>query len=362
MPVNYYKDDKRVIRIEPNPFKTMSQKVTMRTKKMSGGQPVISQDGKHQYKDEVPQNLTRIPGTSKRLVPSLTSNGVNTGLNEYVENEYKNESVYKVQWAERILKDQDKVLLQHVLEYELGFDFDYLTNRITNGIIPSAKEDKKFYEKVESRITLDGGVTFLYMNNPVHRVLYYMLLAHPKIANSYAELEDGMNNEVEWFIADSDEKEKIKLTRIEKETKAAAALEDLNNHESDAVMIVAKALDIEEASDRSLTKTKATRMIYDYYNSNNDSYDNFMKTYQLWRDQASRNWVVAASELFEYHKAGVVSYRNGKYTWTKRGQGGAASESYTYKDKNDFIRNFILDPAYQEEVAQMEEEYNAKTK
>ena len=362
MSVNFHKNDTRIIRIEPNPFKSMKQKIKMRIKKTSGGKPIVSQDGKQIYTEETPRNLTRIPGTSKKLVPVRTTSGVKTGLDIYVDNVYSDEKTYKVEWAERIFKGNEKVLLQHLLEYELGFPYDYLTNRILDGIIPSGKEDKTFFEKSESRPTLDGGVTFLYMNNPIHRVLYYMFLDHPAIANTYAELEDGMNQDAEWFIADMDEKDKIKLTRIERETKAAAALEDMKNHESDAIMMVAKALDIEEAADRSLTKSKAARMVYDYYNQNIDSYDNYIRIYAQWKDQAKRNWVVSAAELFDYHKAGVVSYRNGKYTWVKRGQGGAPSETYTYKDKNDFIRSFILDPAYQEEVKLMEEEYASKIK
>ena len=100
MAINFYKDDQRVIRVEPNPFKTLKQKIKMRTRKTSGGRPIVSQDGRAVYTDEAPQNMTRIPGTSKKLVPPRTAAGLLTGLDVVVPNPYNDEKIYRVDWAE----------------------------------------------------------------------------------------------------------------------------------------------------------------------------------------------------------------------------------------------------------------------
>jgi hypothetical protein len=157
--LTYVKNDSRVIKIEPNPFKKPNQKIKMKVKRMNGTQPITNQEGKVLYKEEEPQNLTRIPGTTKTIVPSRTVHGIKTGLDEYVYNPFKDEDRYKFDWAEKLFKDKDKAKLQHLLEYEYGFDFDYLTSNISNEISASNKENKKFFEKMESRIVLKDNIT-----------------------------------------------------------------------------------------------------------------------------------------------------------------------------------------------------------
>lgn len=359
MTTKYYNEDSRTIRIEPNPFKKPITKIKMRVKRMNGTKPVVNQDGKVLFKDEEPQNLTRIPGTSKVIGPARTKAGtIRTGLTIFVNNPYNDEPVYKTEWAERLFKGKEKAKLQHLLEYEFGYEFDYLTDRIPHKTEASDKSGKKFFEKPESRIVLKDNITFLKLNNPIHRIIYYMLKADPEVANSFVELEDGMNKKANWYFADQQEKDQYKLSKIEKETKAAAALEDLKQADGAAAQM-AKALFIEEANDRNLTVERASLLLYNYYNQNSDQWDEFIKFYDMWKDPAQRNYIIAAAELFEYIKVGVISYRNGKYTWTKRNASGP-SENYVRVNRNDMINNFLLDPAFQEEVELVQEEYEAK--
>jgi hypothetical protein len=358
MNITYVKNDARMIKIEPNPFKKPKQKIKMKVKRMNGTQPIVNQEGKVQYKEEEPLNLTRVPGTSKTIVPMRTVNGIKTGLDEFVFNPFRDEERYKIDWAERLFKGKDKAKLQHLLEYEFGFEFDYLTSHIPNEIAPSNKENKKFFEKPESRIVLKDNINFFNMANPVHRINFYTLLAGRDVANSFSELEDGLNQDAEWYVSDDVEKEKYKLSRIERETKAAAALEDLKRHEN-AIQQMAKALDIDEAHDRNLSSTKAARMVYDYYNQNEDTYNRYMELYDIWKDPARRNFVIASAELYDYTKNNVIQFRNGKYTWYKRNPNGT-SDTFVRTSKYDMINNFLLDPAFQEEVTLVQEEYEAK--
>ena len=110
--ITYIKNDTRIIKIEPNPFKKPNQKIKMKVKRMNGTQPITNQEGKVLYKEEEPQNLTRIPGTTKTIVPMRTVHGIKTGLDEYVYNPYKDEDRYKFDWAEKLFKGKDKAKLQ----------------------------------------------------------------------------------------------------------------------------------------------------------------------------------------------------------------------------------------------------------
>lgn len=358
MDAKYYTNDSRIIKIEPNPFKKPKQKIKMKVKRMNGTQPIINQEGHVLYKEEEPQNLTRIPGTSKTIVPMRTVNGIKTGLDTFVFNPYKTEERYKNEWAERLFKNKDKAKLQHLLEYEFDFEFDYLTHNIPNEVGPSNKENKKFFERAESRIVLKDNINFFNMANPVHRINFYTLLVSDEVANSFADLEDGLNARAEWYVSDDHEKEKYKLSKIERETKAAAALEDLKRTEN-SIQQMAKALDIDEANENNLSSSKAARLVYDYYNQNEDAYAKFVEYYDIWKDPARRNFIIASSELFDYVKYNVVQFRNGKYTWHKRNPNGPA-DTYVRTSKFDMINNFLLDPAFQEETAMIQEEFEAK--
>lgn len=360
--IDFVKKDSRIIKIEPNPFKVPKLKFKMKVKRMQGGRPVVNSNGTVLYKDDEVPNLHMTPGTYKTLSQVRTARGIETGLNEIVNNPYKDEKLFDVEWADRVLQNKERVRLQYLLEYEHGMPYNYYTSNIPEGAIPSNKEGKRFFEKAESRVRLSSNTTILRMDNPIHQVQYYMLLNHPKIAVSFADLEEGLNQEAEWYIVDEEEKERYRMSKIERETRAAAALEDLKSSNSEAIQQMAKALELDQANDRNLSKSKAARIVYEFYNKGQTEWKRYLDYYALWKDAARRNHFVTAAELFDYIKAGVVSYRNGKYTWTKRGSEGKPSEVFARSSKSDMINNFLLDVAYQDEVEMLQEEYTMKTR
>lgn len=355
----YIKDDNRKIRIEPNPFKPMKNKFKMKTKKLSGGQPVVNMQGQPIFTEIEPDSLYRVPGTSKRVAPARTAKGLNTGLDKLIDNPYKDLTVYTPEW-ESILKGKEKVLLQHILEYECGYEIDYLTHRIPQSAISSDKVDKKFFETVESKPKLDGGVTFLHLSNPIHKVNYYTLLAHKSVANTWDELENGGNSDAEWYIVDEEDKQTREKTKSMQIVEGGAALKDLFDSNSDSIIQCAKALELADASDRNINKDKAFNMIYSFYNTDKKSFDQFMEVYELWKDSVvGRPKFVAMADLFDYQLQGLVSYKNGRYTWYKTIP-GEPSETFTFYGKMNFVVEFLLDPAQQDNVEMLQEEYEKK--
>jgi hypothetical protein len=355
----YIKNDTRKIRIEPNPFRTQGNKFKMKTQKLSGGEPVVNMKGEPVFTETTPEALYRVPGTSKRLSPArLPTNALKTGLDHMVLNPYKDLSVYSSEW-ESILKGKEYALLQHILEYECDYELNFLTHRIPARATASDKDDKKFFESVESKPRLDGGVTFLHMSNPIHRVNYYTLLAHKAVANTYEDLLDGGNLDAEWYIVDEDAKhirEKSKSMRV---VEAGAALKELSDS-TGAVINMAKALELSEASDRNLKEDRAWNAVYNYYNKSAKNFNEFIELYKLWKDPVSgREKFVAMADLYDYQNQGLVSYKNGKYTWFKTIP-GEPTQSFMFTGKMGFVTEFLLDPAQQDNVEFLRDEYENK--
>lgn len=355
---------KRIVKIETNPFRKPRQKFRLRVPKTtSNGVPVVNQSKQVQYQDIEPTNLTRIPGTATTLSAGRKSNGeLNTGLDMMVANPYQNEEVFKVAWAERIIKGKPKVKLQHLLEYKHGVPYDFYTSRVE--MSPKASTDEKvFFEKSESRIVLKDNTCFLDLDNPIDEVRYYVLKAHPSVANSYSELEDGSNINAEWYIVDETEKENIKATKIERDIQAGAALSTLSksHDKTEALFVFCKALELDEAGAVGLSKDVALRVLFEYHSQNEDSYDKFMEMYGMWSEPLTRPFVICAAELYDLIRIGIVNYRAGKYSWVRPATEGKSSETYMRTSKGDFINNFMLDEHYADEVEFMRETYRMKT-
>lgn len=358
--IDHKKNDNRKIRIEPNPFRQMKQKFRMKSQKMNNGVPVVNTSGKPIMTEIEPEALHRVPGTSKRVAPMRGVYGLETGLTHLMPNPYADLESYSPEW-EIVLKKKEKVLLQHLLEYECGFPFDYLTHRIPEGAVESNKMDKKFFEKLESKPLLDGNVTFLDLSNPVHRVNYYTLLAHKSVANTWEDLLDGGNESAEWYIVDEEAKQQREKSKAQIDVEGGAALYELNSSNSDALIQMAKALELGDANNRNLTKDKAYNMIYSYYTGSKSNFDNFMEMFKLWKDPVvGRNKFIALAELYDYQHQGLVTYKNGRYTWYKVTPGEPA-ETFTYNGRMNFVVEFLLDPAQQENVEALQEEFKRKS-
>ena len=124
-----------VIKLEPSPYKKCSIKVKMEVLNVAGGSPkyttLANGEKKYHTKSKEPKNLTRLPGTVVEYCASLSRNGLLTGLDEIVENPYKDLDFYKPGW-ENILKGNKKIRRQELLEYKHNKDRGHYTSQVSD--------------------------------------------------------------------------------------------------------------------------------------------------------------------------------------------------------------------------------------
>jgi hypothetical protein len=177
-----------------------------------------------------------------------------------------------------------------------------------------------------------------------------------------AELEGGGNLDAQWYIVDEFEKQQFRVSKIDMEMNASAALKALSDAGTETLVVMCKALELDEAGSAALTGDTAKRAIYDYYNQNEDTYNAFMSMYNMWKEQATRPYVVSAAHLYDFIKLGIVVYRAGKYSWISPSAEGKPSETYLRNSKREFIDNFMLDAHYQDQLEIMHNVYRDKTR
>lgn len=351
--------NKKLVRIEPNPFKKAKLKIKMaRSKLNSAGEVLVDHTGKLRTEDVEPENMIQVPGTAKTITPPLTASGLKTGLNELVDNPYADEDVYFPQWGEKVLKGKEKALRQHILEYKHGKDFNYYTGNIIDRIEPSNKMSQlPFFMTPHSKVYLSGNVTFLDLNNPIHEVQYYMLKAHNMVANSYSELQNGKNLTALYFMVDDAEVSNVKMDKLRKETQAASALEELKAAGDDILVMMAKALGNEE---KNLTASRAFTWIYRFYKNGGNQYVQFMKYFEMYKDAGRREYFVAAAKLQEYIDYRIIRKSENKYYWTKPETDDSPVRVFEWSSKDKVIKDFLLAPEFQDEVEHLDGIHKAR--
>lgn len=350
---------KKIVRIEPNPFRKVNLKIKMsRAKVNSAGQAMRDTTGNIRTEEVDAPGMIQVPGTMKTLGPALTPSGLKTGLNIMVSNPYKDEEVYHPVWGEKVLKGKEKAMLQNILEYKHGKDFNYYTGNIIDRIAPSHKmAELPFFQTERCKVKLDGHVTFLDLKNPVHEVQYYMLRAHSAVANSYADLQEGRNQTAWYYMVDNAEVNEAKVAKIRKKTRAANALEELYNDAGDVMIKMARAL---ECEDKNLGRDKAYQYVYNYYTRSEQAYARFIKYYDLYKDSARRDQFFAAAELQEYVAANIIRRREDKYYWVKPETDDSPIKTFEWATKEKVIKDFLLAPEYQEEIEVLKSIYEAR--
>lgn len=359
MIADYIQNDTRVFKIKPylnpykrSPFKIMRQSIRHTDK----GDKMTHPDGRFQT-EELQIDAVLAPGAKQRfVVPRRRDNRqLLTGLDVAVPNPYKDETYFIDEKFEKVLKGKDKVKLQYILEFEHGVAFDYYTSNIADKL-PVKGSDRKFFESDNASISLGNDMIYLRMSNPTDRVMYYALTARhdgstPTVALNYAELtENPKAIYCKWYFLDEEERQSVKLNKVERKNKIAFALETIRNSKrSEDLAVMAKVLEIEDARDLSLSAEKAYLLINDYATSDTKRGDLFLDKFDIYKDKIRKVELDAEADIFNFVNYGIIGYRNGKYEVQFKDKSGSL-ESKLFNSKGELARGFILDPAYKEQV------------
>lgn len=338
----------KIVRLQPSPYISTSIQLKMsQPKTNSAGYAMTDSQGRIVKSDVPVSDAVQVPGTSKTIAPILTSSGLRTGLEQIVENPYKNLEGYSPSWGEKVFKNKEKVALQHILEYKHGREYDYYSSRHMDNIVKSTElHEKPFFLTDKCKLRLDGNVVFLNLNNPLDEVRYYMVKAHPYVANSYKDLDEGRNRKAGYYIVDEAEVMDLKLEKVRKETRAAAALEELNTKEDSIIINMAFALGME---DRSPSKVKSYKYIHSYYNRSEENYAVFNKFYEMYKDSARREFFFANGIVQDMLNHSVLRTRDSKYYWIMPETEDKPLRTFEWASKDRLITEFILAPEYHEE-------------
>jgi len=349
-----------VIKVEPNPNKKCSVKVRMEVLNVAGGKPKFStlSNGKKKYhtKQKEPRNLSRLPGTIVEYCAPLGRNGLVTGLDEIVDNPYRELEIHRSGW-EAVLKNK-KIRRQELLEYKHGKERGFYTGQVSDTIASKAVSEAPFYQRSESRVSLNDGVTYFDLNNPIHEANYYMLKSHKMVANSFDEL--SYNPDATHYIVDEQERSTREASDIRKKNKFGARIEEVMSLNDRTIIDFCKAIDLHALS---AAPSDAYATINNYVEASDDNYEQFMSVYELWKDPVSREIFEGYVELFDLISIpGILTSRNNKVYWSQPAGDGGKKEAWEWKSKDQFVRQFLVEPAYQEEVEQLRGQYREKTR
>ena len=336
---------KRYIRIEPNPFKKSGFKLKQATPQYnSAGYAVVNSEGRVSKTMEDVDDAF-LPGTFKYISTAISSRGLDTGLDEIIDNPYKNEPVYNPDWGEKVLKGKEKVLLQHVLEYKHGREFGYYRSNVVDNIYPSDKRSEQpFFSTEQASVPLSNNVTFLDLTNPLHEVWFHILRKSSEVANSYEELDNGRNNAF-FYMVSEEEMESVKAEKDRKLNIAAAALEELYKETSDTILKLAKALGNDN---KDLTKQTAYGWLNKFFKDNSQDHALFMKYYEMYKDPTRRDYLFAAATLQELIDYAIFRTRDHKIYWVAPESDTAPHKAFEWLSKDEAIKGFLIAPEWQE--------------
>lgn len=370
MITDYIKNDSRVFKIKPylNPYKKSPFKIMRQSFRHDGkGDRMQHPDGKF-ITEDLQVDAVLAPGVKQQFIVSRRRDNrlLATGLDVMVSNPYQDESYFPDEKFEKLLKGKEKVKLQYILEFEHGVPYDFYTSNIPDRL-PAKNGDRKFFESNQATISLGNDILYLRMSNPIDRLMYYALTARnegttPMVALNFAELtENPKAVYCKWYFLDEEERQSVKLSKIERKNKIAFALESIrNSKKSEDLVTIAKVLEIEDARDLNLTPEKAYLLINDYAFSDVKRGDLFLDKFDIYKDKIRKIELEAEAEIFNFVNYGIIGYRNGKYEVQFKDKSGSL-ESKLFNSKGELARGFILDPAYKEQVDIFRESLKSKT-
>lgn len=340
---------KRVVFVHPSPFYKISMKVMQKINKTNaqGDLMRMSGDTSKVAKTDVEVDSIQLPGTHSYLVAPQTANGLLTGLNVLVPNPYKDEKFFNQKWANEELEGKDKVLLQHILEYKHGEQYNYYTNKLKNNFNGYDVENDAFFLKPQARREVKGGSFALDLDKNIDEVHYYMLKAHPLVANSWEELQEN-RYAYKYYISDTMVTKKYNTNRIIKQNEAIAKLVALKEEREGLMIAFTKALEIKEPD--LVNDNKAFLALDIFLKEDEKNIDSFNVYYAQYRNAPDREKFYAAALLNDFIEENLIRRSNQSYYYTRPATNDTAQETFVFNSKDRVINDFLLSQLHAEDV------------
>jgi hypothetical protein len=179
-----------------------------------------------------------------------------------------------------------------------------------------------------------------------------MLLKHPAVANSYAELEYGANMNARWYIVDSDEKAKVQVQKKEKTRNLSFMIVSLQqDDEGKALIEMVKALYLDESRDRGMKPDKAINVL-EQYGSSPEGYNAVEEMFNMRKNTDTVKMFEAYVLLTELIMYNIVQFKDGSIIWKRRSDDGSTT-TFTRSDRESMVNSFLLNPAHKDEFTSM---------
>jgi len=282
------------------------------------------------------------------ILPSASRGGaLNTGLNKYVDNPYKDGTGLPAGFE--ALKGADTVREQHLVEIKFNKPYGYFTDEPYNRNNFDKDKAPTFYQTF--KFSMNDGVTILDTENMNDYLAYRAMLVSKKFAPSRKDLEAGKYPDAMYYISLENETEDIKYRKVQRLNSATAKLADSDfDPETQKKMI--KVLGIAKGI---LTNQQAYNLLDSYIKDATPGKDNiteFEKMYNLLTTADGREEFEARYLLQDLQDAWIVSEYQGTYTW-------GAKKMVLGQRKDDAVK-FLMNPEKQDEVKELKKQLVAK--
>lgn len=307
-----------------------------------------TESGESLNKTKVGSNVANV----YRVLQSVSTGRLKTGLNELVDNPYVSLSKDKIKSGfEPYIFEKEKVKLQHLLEYKHGVSPNEYSDAAPAKLVAGKDDtaDTLYFHRLNSIVKITDKGLPLDLNNPEDEIKYYWLKASDKCAPSRDKIKKGIH---EYFIGSEFEDEELKINKMQLIDKAIFEL--MNPELSDEVKEkIAKKLDVVSKENSSKKVYSALRLhLTDNHKDQKERVTEFLRIVQKLEDPVFRerlNAEVLLKDLVDYF---IISNKSETYEWKSKGIKLGFSKAEAI--------DFLLHPKKQEEVEKLETELKNK--
>lgn len=311
----------------------------------------------HNFTNENGQSLNKTKigvniGNVYRPLLSASTGKLVTGLNKMVDNPYKELPQEKIKSKfEPYILGKEKVLLQHLLEYEHGQTPGFYSDDASK-LVPLNSEEIKEIGYMQHKDTFtkltDAGLV-LDMAKPEDEVAYYYMTAKSKCAPSREKVLKGIH---EFYIGFENEDAERTYSKAQLVDKAIYALQ--NPELTDEVKSkIAKVLGlISRDSTAQRVYTALRNFVVDADKNQKDNIAKFLDIMNSLDDSKFVERFNAEALLADLVAYFIVTVKSGTYTWKN-------SNLPIGYNKSEAV-NFLLNPHKQGEVEEIEKQLQTK--